>query len=668
VVRVICILNYSKINKSLIILISLLSGLFVYAENLELAPIIVKGEINDSTYTVHDFIGSHNSIELNQLQFLEVEDVLNQQAGIDIQSVSGIGQYATPIIRGAEGQQVLVFNNGIPLNSLNGSGADIGSISLIGIQSIEIFRGMVPMELSPTAIGGAINLKSENTNTNEGFAGFTLGSYGLKQAFLSQNLSTEKLNINFNFDQLEADNDFIYEENQSISSPSALVDEPRNNNGSEKQQISSLFSYDFSNNHKVSGYFNLEENKREISDVYNSQDNNSSITTDTTSFTFKHNFKIERSSNLETSYSYSESSQLYDDRESKIGLSDQFNQYDSKFNKLNITYKKRVNSLNFILNQQAQHEVLKSYFLNDPSSSTDQCLDTGIAGQCDGRYNRVQISSGARTEWQVTPQLYTNTQIVHLINRDDAFSSDSEDSDKSYTSLITGASYMLTDSIIFTSNLSRQVRPPSTSELYGDRGTTVGNEDLVSEKSQAVELGLKFPSLAYDFSIYYFFRRVEDNISAQHHSAGIIKYSNIAQTHYEGVDLSLTWDISPNLYFIGNATYQNGVIDDHIYPALIKNEIGDHRSLFINSSITYSPSWWSFNMEHILEDGGYYDDLNTLPRKRNSFWSAHISAKFNKTSISFSSINLTNQRVEDFPGTPVSGRTFFFKLKQNWSI
>ncbi len=666
-VSIIYNLSPSKIKK-LLVIIGFLGSLCANAENVELAPIIVTGENNDSSYTTHDFIGSHNSIELNQLQFLEIEDILNQQAGIDIQSVSGIGQYATPIIRGAEGQQVLVFNNGIPLNSLNGSGADIGSISLIGIRSIEIFRGMVPMELSPTAIGGAINLKSENTNTNEGFAGFTLGTYGLKQTFLSQNLSTEKLKINFNLDQLKADNDFIYEENQSISSPSALVDEPRHNNGSEKQQASSLFSYELSNRHRVSGYFNLEENKREISDTYNSPDNNSSISTETTSVTFKHNFKIKKSSNLETSYSYSESSQLYDDRENKIGLSDQYNQYDSKFNKLNITYKKSINSLNFILNQQAQHEVLQSYFLNDSKSSTDQCIDTGIAGQCDDKYNRLQISSGVRTEWQVTPQLYTNTQIVHLINQDDAFSSDSESSDKSYTSLITGVSYMLTNSVIFTSNLSRQIRPPSTSELYGDRGTTVGNENLVPEKSQAIELGLKFPSLTYDIAIYYFYRRVKDNISAQHHSSGIIQYSNIAQTHYEGVDLSLTWDISPNLYFIGNATYQNGIIDNHINPAIVKNEIGDHRSLFINSSITYSPSWWSFNMEHVLENGGYYDDLNTLPRKKNSYWSAHISAKFNKTTISFSSKNLTDQRVEDFPGTPVSGRTFFFKLKQNWSI
>ena len=666
-VSIIYNLSPSKIKKPLAI-IGFLGCLYANADNIELAPIIVTDESNDTSYTTHDFIGSHNSIEVNQLHFLEIEDILNQQAGIDIQSVSGIGQYATPIIRGAEGQQVLVFNNGIPLNSLNGSGADIGSLSLIGIRSIEVFRGMVPMELSPTAIGGAINLKQENSKTNEGLAGFTIGTYGLKQTFLSQNLSSEKLNINFNFDQLKADNDFIYEENQSVSSPSSLVNEHRNNNGSEIQQASSLFEYTLFKKHKISGYFNLEDNKREISDINNTSDNSSSIATESTSFSIKHNFKTETSSNLETSYSYSEASQLYDDREDNIGLSDQYNQYDSKFNKLNITYKKIINSLTLIFNQQAQHEVLKSYFLNDPKSSSDQCIDTGIAGQCDGEYNRVQVSSGFRTEWQVDPKLYTNTQLVHLINRDDAFSSDSERTDKNYTSLITGISYMFTNSIIFTTNLSSQIRPPSTSELYGDRGTTIGNENLVPEKSQGIELGIMLPSLTYDLSIYYFYRRVKDNISAQHHGSGIIKYSNIAQTHYEGVDLSLTWDISPNLYFIGNATYQNGVIDDHISPAIINNEIGDHRSLFINSSITYSPSWWSFNLEHILEDGGYYDDLNTLPRKRNSHWSSHVSARFNKTTVSFSLKNLTDQRVEDFPGTPVSGRTFLFKLKQNWSI
>ncbi len=667
-VSIIHYLKPNKIIKQLVILISISNCLFVCAESLELAPIIVTDENNDPTFTVHDFVGSHNSIELEQSHFLEVEGILNQQAGIDIQSVSGIGQYATPIIRGAEGQQVLVFNNGIPLNNLNGSGADIGSVSLIGISSIDIYRGMVPMELSPTAIGGAINFISKEIDSNEGYAGFTVGTYGVRQSFLSQNISKEKLKIQLNIDYLEADNDFIYEEDQSVSSPSSLINEARHNNGSQNQQASSVINYHVNNRNKFTAYIKIEDHNRELSDIINTPSNNSSITTKTKSASLNHQLTFEKSSTITTSYSLNDSSQIYDDREDNIGISSQHNQYDSRFNKLNITYKKKFDSLNLILNQQAQHETLKSYYLNDEKSSTNQCTETGILGQCDGIFNRIQFSSGIRSEWNINQNIYSNIQVVHLTNQDDAFSNESGKSNKSFTSLIFGISYRLQSGPIFTTNLSEQIRPPSTSELYGDRGTTIGNSELIAEKSKAIEIGFQYPYQVYDFSLYYFYREVKDNITAQQFSNGIIQYSNIAKTHYQGLDLGLILDISPSIQFIGNATYQKGIIDDHINASLINNEIGDHRSLFINSSLIYSPSWWSVNLDYLLEDGGYYDDQNLLPRNINSYWSISTSAKFNKTTMSFSAINVTDQRVRDFPDTPVSGRTFFFKLKQNWKF
>lgn len=667
-VSIIHYLNSKKTIKLLVILICISNCLFVFAESLELAPIIVTDDNNDPTFTVYDFVGSHSSIELEQSQFLEVEDILNQQAGIDIQSVSGIGQYATPIIRGAEGQQVLVFNNGIPLNNLNGSGADIGSISLIGINKIDIYRGMVPMELSPTAIGGAINFISKEIDSNEGYGGFTIGTYGVRQSFISQNISKEKLKIQFNIDHLKADNNFIYEEDQSVSSPSSLINEARHNNGSRNQQASSFINYQINNRNKFTAYIKVEDNKRELSDIINTPNNNSSIATKTRSASLNHQLTLEGSSTITTNYSLNDSSQIYDDREDKIGISSQHNQYDSLFNKLNITYKKKLDSVNLILNQQAQHETLKSYYLNDEKSSTDQCTETGILGQCDGVFNRIQLSSGIRSEWNITKSVYSNVQVVHLTNQDDAFSNESKKSNKSFTSLVSGISYRLQNGSIFTTNLSKQIRPPSTSELYGDRGTTIGNSNLIAEKSKAFEIGFQYPYQTYDFSLYYFYREVKDNITAQQFSNGIIQYSNIAQTHYQGLDLNLILDISPNLQFIGNATYQKGKIDDHINASVINNEIGDHRSVFINSSLTYSPSWWSVNLDYLLEDGGYYDDQNLLPRNRNSYWSISTSAKFNETTMSFSAINITDQRVRDFPDTPVSGRTFFFKLKQNWKI
>ena len=136
--------------------------------------------------SAYDFIGSHSQINLSPYknEFIQLGDILTEQSGIDIQSLSGVGQYTTPRIRGAEGQQVLVFENGVPVNDLNGSGANIGSISLNNIETINIYRGFVPMELSATAIGGAIDIQSNTKKNKEGHSRFHLGSYGVYQLSL----------------------------------------------------------------------------------------------------------------------------------------------------------------------------------------------------------------------------------------------------------------------------------------------------------------------------------------------------------------------------------------------------------------------------------------------------------------------------------------------------
>ena len=620
---------------------------------------------NETTYSIYDFIGAHNSVNLEEYQtrFIEVTDVLRKQAGIDIQSASGVGQFATPLIRGAEGQQVLVFNNGIPINKLNGSGADIGSTSLIGATRIDLYRGMVPMELSPTAIGGAINIVSEEPKANDGSAGFTTGTYGTKQSFLSQTYSLNSLKLKIDVDNIKADNDFIYKELQPTSSPSSPKNEPRYNNGSNNKQISSTLSYSFSENKKIRAYLHSEDSQRELTSQINSPNNTTSITTKRDSINLAYHFNLSPTSLLKTDYSFSDSTQIYDDRGNTVGLGQQYNQYNSLFNKVNATYKKNFDSINLVLNQQAQQEVLSNKFLNESTSNTDEC-DT----KCDGEFTRQQFSSGLRAELQLKNDLFSNFQVVHLSNKDDAFSNDSQEKQQEFTSIISGISYRTSSGPILTVNISKQIRPPSTTELYGDRGTTTGNPELLAEKSQAIEVGIKHNTPKSNVSVYSFYRKVEDNISAEQDSIGIIKYSNLAQTSYLGIELTASIDITPNFRYACNFTNQKGLIDSTTNDLLSGNEIGDHRRLSMNNSIAYSPSWWSINLDYTLETGGYFDNANLNPRKDKHHWNVSLSSSWKNTSFSFTAKNLTNQRNRTYLHTPVPGRTFYLKATQTWSF
>jgi len=651
--------------KPLLFVLSSFCCLFVAASEKELDPVQVNAALNSSTYSPYDFIGSHELLDLDYYQdnFMNLGDILNLQTGIDIQSVSGVGQYATPIIRGAEGKQVLVFNNGIALNDLNGGSADIGNISLVGAERIEIYRGLVPMELAPTAIGGAINIIPKMKKGSNGSAGFSLGTYGVNQLFLSQEYSTDKLNLQVNIDRLNADNNFIYEEKQPVSSPSTPKNEQRYNNGIANLHISSTMNYTQSNYHKISSYISLNKSEREIPGIINTPNNHADIVTNSLSLQIDHQHSINKHSFIKSSYSITQSHTIFDDTGNNIGLGSQHNQYDTLHNKYNITYKKHFDNLNLILNQQFQNETLNSYFLNDPQSSFESCVKNM---QCDSEFNRQQFSSGVRLEWQPQSALSTNIQVVHLNNKDDAFSNESNKINKDFTSIVTAISYHLENGLVLSSNLSKQIRSPSTSELYGDLGTTIGNPELLPEKSNSLEIGISKQHENYDISLYSFYREVKDNISAQQDSRGVIKYSNIAETQFKGLELSVNKRFWNKIYYALNLTFQKGLIIDHWLNSFKGNVVPDQRSQLINQSLDYKSSWWSLKLTSQIESGGYYDTSNFIERKTNKLWNASASIKYRATTLSIQGNNLGNSRIRDYPLTPASGRTFYLKLTKKW--
>lgn len=637
------------------------------ADETKLNTVQVNAYPTETSFTPHDFIGSHDSIDLRKYneQFIEFEELLSQQAGIDIQSVSGIGQYATPIIRGAEGQQVLVFNNGTPLNSLNGGSADIGSVSLIGADRIDIYRGMIPMELSPTAIGGAINIINSPSYSNSGEASHTVGTYGIQQTALSQEVSHGRYSFKINAEHLTANNNFIYLEQQPVTSPSSPKNEPRYNNQVEQRKISTSFNIDINSSHTLTGNLTYENNTRNIAGKINSKNNSAYIDDNKNRFQIRHLYKYNHNANFTSEYLFSNSIQTYNDIYSTVGLGSQHNKYDSGFQKVNLTYQQEIDKIKIILNQQFQYESVKNYYLNDSNSSSTECWKNL---QCDGRFIRQQTSSGGRLEWQILPSTYTSIQVSHLTNRDDAFSNTTEKNNEDFFSAIAGVSYRFKNGLKLTSNFSKQIRPPSTSELYGDRGTTNGNPALNAEKSNSLELGILYSSSLLDMSVFSFFRNVNNNISAQQDSRGIIKYLNIAKTRYKGIELSLSSQINRLISYTGNLSLQEGLILKHDLHSLIGNNIGDHRAVFLNQSMTYKINRWSIALENTLERGGYFDNQNLLKRRHKNNWNILLSTTWKDLSASLQFVNFSNQRVRDFPQSPVSGRTFFFKIKQSWSL
>src|SRR5690554_8189049 len=93
---------------------SVLSAPLCAADNKELDTVTIHAR-QHKNYSLSDFSGHHQRIDRADFtqHFTQLPDLLEQQSGIEIQSMGGIGQYSTPSIRGSSSQQVLVFWDGM---------------------------------------------------------------------------------------------------------------------------------------------------------------------------------------------------------------------------------------------------------------------------------------------------------------------------------------------------------------------------------------------------------------------------------------------------------------------------------------------------------------------------------------------------------------------------
>ncbi len=113
-------------------------------------------------------------------------EVIARTPGATVRSIGGLGQFGAISLRGSSAQQVAVFLDGVPLTDSVAGLVDPSSLPLDGLARVEIYRGHVPVAFGSAAIGGAIDLVGAPAWRRRGMAvqgGF--GSFGAHEARVS---------------------------------------------------------------------------------------------------------------------------------------------------------------------------------------------------------------------------------------------------------------------------------------------------------------------------------------------------------------------------------------------------------------------------------------------------------------------------------------------------
>ncbi|NMP30013.1 TonB-dependent receptor [Thalassotalea sp. M1531] len=207
-------------------------------------------------------------------------------------------------------------------------------------------------------------------------------------------------------------------------------------------------------------------------------------------------------------------------------------------------------------------------------------------------------------------------------------------------------------------------RFPTLSELFfsGEtpRGTTIGNVDLLPERSLGAQLSGRLSlssNLSASFATYYY--QLDDYIERYHIADNVRSYRNLAQADLYGAELEVNWQVNDSLQLDFSAQRQFG-----------ENNDDENLSDIMPAKVSWSTHWYW--QDHTLENDFIWalnqEHIGTGEVKRDSYflWNFSFSSKLSpEISLAVYGENLTDEiayATADEDAPQIIGRTIGMKF------
>ncbi len=139
---------------------------------------------------------------------LDIAGVLNKVSGVKIRQDGGVGSAVSINLNGFTGKHVKMFMDGVPMDG-SASSFNINNIPAALASSIEVYKGVVPVEYGADALGGAINIVTNRIRGTYLDASYSFGSFNThKSSVTFSHVSNKGLLLSINAYQNYSDNSY----------------------------------------------------------------------------------------------------------------------------------------------------------------------------------------------------------------------------------------------------------------------------------------------------------------------------------------------------------------------------------------------------------------------------------------------------------------------------
>ncbi len=204
-------LGFASQEKNIELTGSSLEVNFLLTENIsQLKEVVLNGKSKSEVLRETAYRPEVLELQNIQQRATPVIALVGQLSGVHIRQQGGLGSDANIMINGVSGKGIKTFIDGIPLDFL-GKGYDLKNISPNLIKQIEVYKGVTPISFGSDALGGVVNIETQNRYEDYVDVSYTVGSWnthqlglGLKKYLNSNKTQYLQLDGYFNY----SDNDY----------------------------------------------------------------------------------------------------------------------------------------------------------------------------------------------------------------------------------------------------------------------------------------------------------------------------------------------------------------------------------------------------------------------------------------------------------------------------
>ncbi|PWJ43219.1 TonB-dependent receptor [Sediminitomix flava] len=647
------------------------------------------------------------SIQIGKVvgQVKDISHAIDRMTGVRVQSSGSMGDRAQISLNGLTGYAVRTYKDGMPFEFLYPS-LSLTNIPLVNLKRIDVYKGVVPVEVGSDAMAGAVNLVSDYKDFNFFNTSYSIGSFNTHQFsatnnYVSNNGLIFNTTVAYNY---SANN---YKMTADVYDPNTYTEEEKEIE--RFHDAYQLFYTDLSLVVKSKSWADLFKLQLNYSDVYKEAQNGVILgntpygeafyESDNYNFNILYQKKLtdklklnndfvyahEKLFTHDTSvYVYSWEGKVVDiDPERKAGeiidepiLSRRFT--NSIVDRFSLQYQLSDHdlfSISLLYADQSIHGRDEMKPIEEDPLQDTQSLLKNISGI---EYTRKLFNE--RLKLQLAGKhYYYKLEGIDLLEKKVLEEND-------YYGYYGTLKYQITDQFFVRSSYEKGVRIPNLYEVFGNGLNVVPNGNLEPEKSDNLNLGINYKKVISDafsfaFDLSAFIRDQKDLIYLIP-DRDISNYENQRGVEVKGTETELTINFLKKFRYSANLTKMQILISE-INDGNISNnwEVGqpfqNRPTFFTNQNLEFREeglinkedklrlfiNYKFVDTFNYLREGKIRNDDNWVPTQHRV--DIGISYTYNRFNYTANIYNLLDGELYDLYSVPRPGRNFNFRIAYN---